>query len=221
VNQFPPGKEALVVHVVAQQFSFNYHLPGPDGQFGRRDVSFVTNANPLGLDPNDPAGKDDIVTTGELHVPVNRPVIAELSSKDVIHDYFLPGMRIGGDAIPGSLIPIWFTPVKTGTYEAICAQLCGLGHYGMKGTLVVDTPQDYEAWLKERAELSGGQANPPPPTQRPSGEPLSNPTPGTVLPPGAPKPPGADAQGAGTSPHPAQQLQNAPAPTTSQSPGHL
>jgi len=141
VNQFPPGKEALLVHVVAQQFSFNYHLPGPDGKFGRRDVSFVSNSNPVGLDPSDPAGKDDIVTTGELHVPVNRPVIAELSSKDVIHDYFVPAMRIGGDAIPGSLI---------------CAQLCGLGHYGMKGTLVVDTPQDYEAWLKERAELAGG-----------------------------------------------------------------
>jgi cytochrome c oxidase subunit 2 len=134
VNQFPPGKEALLVHVVAQQFSFNYHLPGPDGLFGRRDISFESNSNQLGLDPNDPAGKDDIVTTGELHVPVNRPVVAELSSKDVIHDFFLPSMRIGGDAIPGSLIPVWFTPIKTGTDEVICAQLCGLGHYGMKGT---------------------------------------------------------------------------------------
>src|SRR5436190_9397173 len=156
VNEFPPGKEAVLVHMVAQQFSFNYHLPGPDGQFGRRDISFESNSNLLGLDPNDPAGKDDIVTSGELHVPVNRPVIAELSSKDVIHDYFLPSMRIAGDAIPGSLIPIWFTPVKTGTYEVVCAQLCGLGHYGMKGTLVVDSPQDYQAWLKERAELAGG-----------------------------------------------------------------
>ncbi len=168
VNQFPPGKEALVVHVVAQQFSFNYHLPGPDGQFGRRDVSFVSNSNPLGIDPNDPAGKDDIATLGELHVPVNRPVIAELSSKDVIHDYFLPAMRIGGDAIPGSLIPIWFTPIKTGTYEVICAQLCGLGHYGMKGTLVVDTPQDYQTWLKERAELAGGAQSAPSPVPSPS-----------------------------------------------------
>ena len=121
VNQFPPGKEALLVHVVAQQFSFNYHLPGADGQFARRDVNLVSNSNPLGIDPKDPAGKDDIVTTGELHVPVDRPVIAELSSKDVIHDYFIPDMRIAGDAIPGSLIPIWFTPVKTGTYEVICA----------------------------------------------------------------------------------------------------
>ncbi len=128
VNQFPPGKEALLVHVVGQQFSWNFHLPGPDGQFGRRDASLVTNSNPVGLDPNDPAGKDDIVTVGELHVPVNRPVITELSSKDVIHDFFLPDMRIAADAIPGSLIPMWFTPIKTGTYEVICGQLCGLGH---------------------------------------------------------------------------------------------
>jgi cytochrome c oxidase subunit 2 len=162
VNQFPPGKEALLVHVVAQQFSFNYHLPGPDGQFGRRDISFESTSNPLGRDPNDPAGKDDIVTLGELHVPVNRPVIAELSSKDVIHDFFLPAMRIAGDAIPGSRIPIWFTPIKTGTFEVICGQLCGLGHYSMKGTLVVDTPADYQAWLKERAELAGAASAPAP-----------------------------------------------------------
>jgi cytochrome c oxidase subunit II len=168
VNQFPPGKDALVVHVVAQQFSFNYHLPGPDGQFGRRDISFESTSNPLGLDPNDPAGKDDIITTGELHVPVNRPVVAELSSKDVIHDFFLPSMRIAGDAIPGLLIPIWFTPVKTGTDEVICGQLCGLGHYGMKGTLVVDTQQDYEAWLKERAELAGGAQGAQSPSPSPS-----------------------------------------------------
>jgi cytochrome c oxidase subunit 2 len=186
VNQFPPGKDAVLVHVVAQQFSFNYHLPGADGRFGRRDISFVSNSNPLGLDPNDPAGKDDIVTTGELHVPVNRPVIAELSSKDVIHDFFVTDMRIAGDAIPGSLIPIWFTPIKTGTYEVICGQLCGLGHYGMKGTLVVDTPQDYQAWLKERAELAASaQAAPPPSaspgTSQPQGKPpesAPSPTPG-------------------------------------------
>jgi cytochrome c oxidase subunit II len=140
----------------------------------------VSNSNPVGLDPNDPAGKDDIVTLGELHVPVNRPVIIELSSKDVIHDFFLPSMRIAADAIPGSLIPMWFTPIKTGTYEVICGQLCGLGHSGMKGTLVVDTPEDYQTWLKERAELAGTQAAPQP------GAP-ANPPSGTVPPPAAPK----------------------------------
>jgi cytochrome c oxidase subunit 2 len=102
---------------------------------------------------------------------VNRPVIAELSSKDVIHDFFVPDMRIAGDAIPGSLIPIWFTPIKTGTYEVICGQLCGLGHYGMKGTLVVDTPQDYQAWLKERAELAGGAQGAAPSPSAPQPQP--------------------------------------------------
>jgi cytochrome c oxidase subunit 2 len=199
VNEFPPGKEALVVHVVAQQFNFNYHLPGPDGQFGRRDISFESNSNPLGRDPNDPAGKDDIVTTGELHVPVNRPVIVELSSKDVIHDFFLPSMRIAGDAIPGSRIPIWFTPIKTGTDEVICGQLCGLGHYGMRGSLVVDTPADYQAWLKERAEMAAQSAAAPPP----------GPSPGTAPPPATPNPANQAAPPAG----------NQTAPSASASPG--
>jgi len=92
-------------------------------------------------------------------------------------------MRIAGDAIPGSLIPIWFTPIKAGTYEVICGQLCGLGHYGMKGTLVVDTQQDYEAWLKERAELAGGapsatSASPSPGAAQPQNKPAASPTPG-------------------------------------------
>src|SRR5207248_4128892 len=80
VNEFPPGKEALPVHVVGQQFSWNFHLPGPDGQFGRRDVRFFSNSNPIGLAPNHPPGKDDIVTVGELHVPVYRAVTTALSS---------------------------------------------------------------------------------------------------------------------------------------------
>ena len=161
VNEFPVTKDVILVHAAGQQFNWNFHLPGPDGQFGRRDVYLVSNSNPLGLDPNDPAGKDDIVTSGELHVPVNRPVIIELSSKDVIHNFCLPSMRIAADAIPGSLIPMWFKPIKVGTYEVVCGQLCGLGHYGMKGTLVVDTPEDYQAWLKERAELAAGSSAPP------------------------------------------------------------
>jgi cytochrome c oxidase subunit 2 len=113
-------------------------------------------------------------------VPVNRPVIGELSSKDVIHDFFLPHMRIGADATPGSRIPLWFTPIKTGTYEVICAQLCGLGHYSMKGSLVVDTPEDYQAWLKERAELAGTQGAPPPGAPQPEHkppEPAASPSP--------------------------------------------
>ena len=154
-EQFPDDKDAILVHAIGQQFNWNFHLPGPDGQFGRRDIDLVTNSNPLGLDPNDPAAKDDMVVLGELHVPVDRPVIIEISSKDVIHNFALPTMRMAQDAIPGQIIPMWFRPIKTGTYEIVCGQLCGLGHYGMKGRLVVDNPADYQAWLKERAELAG------------------------------------------------------------------
>jgi cytochrome c oxidase subunit 2 len=186
VNQFPDTHDAILVHVIGQQFNWTYHLPGPDGIYGRVDPALVTPNNSVGLDYNDPASKDDIVVVGELHVPVNRPVIMELSSKDVIHNFNLTNMRSSQDAIPGSIIPMWFKPITTGTYEVICGQLCGLGHYSMKGTVVVDSAEDYQAWLKERAEFSqSGTA--PPPMARPPGEPPAGPTPGTVAPPGAPK----------------------------------
>ena len=186
VNEFPADKDAILVHAIGQQFNWTFHLPGPDGVFGRRDLDLVTNANPLGLDPADAASKDDLTALGELHVPVNRNVIIDVSSKDVIHDFDIPAMRIAQDAIPGQIIPMWFKPIKTGNYEVVCAQLCGLGHYSMKGMLVVDTPDDYQAWLKERMELSGSQSAPPA-LARPPGEPAVGPTPGTVPPPGAPK----------------------------------
>jgi cytochrome c oxidase subunit 2 len=186
VNEFPATKDAILVHAIGQQFSWNFHLPGPDGQFGKRDIALLTNSNPIGLDSTDPAAKDDIVTTQELHVPVDRSVIIELSSKDVIHNFAVHPMRIAQDAIPGQIIPMWFKPIKTGSFEVVCGQLCGLGHYSMKGMLVVDTPEDYQAWLKERAELSGSQTAPAP-LDRPPGEPPVGPTPGTVAPPGAPK----------------------------------
>src|SRR5260370_23201035 len=179
VNDFPPTQDAILVHVVGQQFNWTFHLPGPDGQFGRRDINLVTNSNPLGIDPNDPAGKDDIVVLGELHVPINRPVIIELSSKDVIHNFCLPHMRIAADAIPGSLIPMWFKTIMAGNYEVVCGQLCGLGHYGRKGMLVVDEPAEYQAWLKERPGLAGTQTAPspaPPKTENPPPKPEQKPT---------------------------------------------
>src|SRR4029077_18236736 len=190
VNEFPPTQDAILVHVVGQQFNWTYHLPGPDGQFGRRDPSLATTANPLGLDYNDPASKDDIIALGELHIPLNRPVIIELSSKDVIHNFNLTNMRIAQDAIPGSIMPMCFKPIKTGTYEVICGQLCGLGHYSMKGSVVVDTPEDYQAWLKERADMAAQSQVPPGPSS------------GTVPPPGAPKSTNEAAPPAGNQPAP-------------------
>ena len=186
VNKIPEEKEAIVVHAVGQQFNWNFHLPGPDGVFGRRDIYLESNSNPLGLDPNDPNSRDDLVVLGELHVPVDRDVIVDLSSKDVIHNFDIPAMRMAQDAIPGQVIPLWFKPIKTGTFEIVCGQLCGLGHYAMKGTVVVDTPADYQAWLKERAQLAGTPSAPPA-LQRPPGEAGPGATPGSVPPPGAPK----------------------------------
>ncbi len=185
VNSFPDEKDAIIVHAIGQQFNWNFHMPGPDGVFGRRDIALVTPSNGLGLDPNDPASKDDLVFLGELHVPKDRPVIIELSSKDVIHNFALPHMRSAQDAIPGQIIPMWFKPIKTGTFEVVCGQLCGYGHYSMKGSLVVDEPAEYQAWLKEKAELAAPVA--PAPNDRPPGEPPVGPTSGTVPPPGAPK----------------------------------
>jgi len=186
VNSFPDDKDAIIVHAIGQQFNWNFHMPGPDGVFGRRDIALVTPSNGLGLDPNDPASKDDLVFLGELHVPKDRPVIIELSSKDVIHNFALPHMRSAQDAIPGQIIPMWFKPVRTGTFEVVCGQLCGYGHYSMKGSLVVDEPAEYQAWLKEKAELAATPTAPAP-SDRPPGEPPVGPTPGTVPPPGAPK----------------------------------
>src|ERR1043166_6538132 len=184
VNQFPDEKDAIVVHAIGLRFNWNFHLTGPDGQFGRREIGLLSTANQIGLDSNDPAAKDDIVISGELHVPVDRPVIIELSSKDVIHNFCLPNMRMAQDALPGQVIPMWFKPIKKGSYEVVCGQLCGFGHYSMKGTLVVDDPAEYQAWLKERAELSGSQAAPAPAdaakTAAPGGESGAKPEPPAV-----------------------------------------
>lgn len=144
-------QNATVVHVTAQQFLWNFHYPGPDGAFGRTDPSLIDPANLLGLDTNDPAAKDDLVTQGELHVPVNKPVIVQLKSKDVIHSFFLPNMRVKQDAVPGMDIRIWFTPNQAGTHEIACAELCGHQHYNMKGMLTVENSQeDFDNWLKQK-----------------------------------------------------------------------
>ena len=136
--------------MVGEQFAWNVHYPGPDGVFGRTDLKLVTADNPLGLDPNDPRGKDDVVAINELHLQVNRPVLIRVTSKDVIHSFKLPVMRAEQDAIPGFEIPIHFTPVRTNNgeqWEVACAQLCGLGHYRMRGTLFVETEAELKLWL--------------------------------------------------------------------------
>ncbi|RME40647.1 MAG: hypothetical protein D6788_02915 [Planctomycetota bacterium] len=151
-QEFPSEKENPVhVRVVAEQFMWNFHYPGPDGKFGKRAPQFVDPAaNPLGIDPNDPNGADDIVS-GELHFPMQRPVIAEITSKDVIHSFFIPVLRIKQDAIPGMRVPIWFRAGKTGNYEVACAQLCGNNHYSMRALMTVhESEEAFEKWLESQ-----------------------------------------------------------------------
>jgi cytochrome c oxidase subunit 2 len=158
VDAFPPEKTSTVVRVVAEQFAWNFHYAGPDGVFGRRDVKLVNASNPLGLDPNDPHGKDDITTINQMQLPVDKPAILHISSKDVIHAFGLREMRIMQDATPGVNIPVWFTPIRKGDYEVVCSQLCGLGHYRMRGFVKVVDTADFEKWLKDQKALSEGTA---------------------------------------------------------------
>ncbi len=159
VNEFPTGKDVVEVWVTAQQFTWNISYPGPDRVFGKRGFSFVRAGNLLGLDPNDPKGKDDIeAPEKDLHLPVNKSAIIHLTSKDVIHSFTVRQMRITQDAIPGMSIPTWFKPIKEGTYEIACAQLCGNGHHTMKGILTVESEEKFNKWLKEQA-ASGGPAS--------------------------------------------------------------
>lgn len=152
VNSIPPESGATVVRVVGEQFAWNVHYPGKDGVFGRTDSKLMaTGTNPLGLDPTDPAGKDDVVLLNELHLPVNKPVIIKLTTKDVIHSLFLPQMRVKQDAIPGQVIPIWFQPIKTGQWDIACAQLCGLSHYRMRGSYTVESQADFDKWMADNA----------------------------------------------------------------------
>ena len=161
--------ETIEVRVVAQQFAWNIHYPGADGKFGRTSPNLVDEeVNPIGLDRSSPNGADDIVTINQMHLPVNKQTIIYLSSKDVIHSFSLPEMRVKQDAIPGMSTPIFFIPTMTsddflaeisGTardgkgYEIACAQLCGNSHYRMRGFLTIETEDEYNAWLDEEAEL--------------------------------------------------------------------
>ena len=169
VNDVPNSATgAEEIRVIGQQFAWNIHYPGADGKFGNRDLKLVDEvSNPIGLDRSDLNGVDDFVTVNQLHIPVNKPIRIDLSSKDVIHSFSLPEFRVKQDAVPGMSIPVWFEANMTtdeylqtveGTdregqgFEIACAQLCGLGHYRMKGFLTVHDNENYAAWLDEQAE---------------------------------------------------------------------
>ncbi len=147
VNDFPSEDEAVVVRVTGKQFEWDIRYPGPDGRFGRTDIHLVSADNPLGLDRTDPDAKDDITTINQLNLPVNRPALIHLTSMDVIHSFGLFEMRVKQDAIPGLDIPVWFIPNRIGQYDITCSQLCGLGHYRMRGFVNIQTAEDFQNFL--------------------------------------------------------------------------
>jgi len=165
VDHLPSESEALVVEVTGEQFAWNIHYAGPDGEFGKSDIKLLDlQSNPLAIDRDDPAAKDDVTTLNQLYLPVNKPVIVRLRSKDVIHSFGVPEFRVKQDAVPGLTIPIWFTPnlttaeMRTRTanaefqYEIACAQLCGLGHAKMRGFVTVVSAEEFQKWIADKVQ---------------------------------------------------------------------
>ena len=147
----PAPANAQVVEVTGRQFLWYIRYPGPDGRLARRDPKFISAGNPLGLDPGDPDSKTNLVLTNDLHVVDNRPVRIVIHSLDVIHSFFLPNFRVKQDAVPGRTESVWFTPDRAGTFQIACAQLCGVGHYTMRGSIVVEPNQAaFDAWLAKQ-----------------------------------------------------------------------
>ena len=151
VDKFPKESESTVIQIVGQQFNWNARYAGKDGIFGKQNMKFVNATNTFGIDPNDPNGKDDPQVMSEIHVPVNKSVIAYISSRDVIHSFKIIAMRVTQDAIPGMRIPAHFKPTREGHYQINCAQLCGNSHSAMTaGMLVVESQEAFDKWVASK-----------------------------------------------------------------------
>jgi cytochrome c oxidase subunit 2 len=141
-------EDASVVEVLGQQWAFNYRFPGKDGQLGTSHPHLISVDNPFGMEPNDPVGQDDIlVQSPQLHLPIDKPVKMLLRAKDVNHQFAVPQFRVKMDMVPGMLTHFWFTPTRTGEFDVLCEQLCGVAHFAMRGRVVVNTQEDFDKWL--------------------------------------------------------------------------
>ena len=156
-DEFPKESESTIVRIIGRQFNWIGRYPGADGKFGANRLDLVGSDNPLGLDKADPAAKDDvIVESSEIVVPVNKPVIAHITSLDVIHSFKVVPLRMTQDATPGYSVPVHFTPTLTNTYQIQCSQLCGNGHYSMRGFFKVLPQEEYDAWIKSKPTVGAG-----------------------------------------------------------------
>jgi cytochrome c oxidase subunit II len=154
-------KDAAVVEVVGRQWNFNYRFPGKDGVLGTVDAKYVSDQNPFGINPDDPNGQDDIlVSSPELHLPIGRPIKAELRALDVLHDFTVPQFRAKMNMVPGLVTYVWFTPTRAGTYDSFCEQLCGIAHFAMRGKVVVEEESAFQAWLSSYPTFAQMAARP-------------------------------------------------------------
>ena len=147
--------EATEIEVVGQQWFWSYRLPGVDGKLGTADNRLINETNLLGINPDDPYGQDDVVIDGDdLHLALGKPVKMLLRSVDVLHDYYVPEFRAKMDMVPGMITYFWIEPTRTGTFDVLCAELCGVGHGFMRGTVLIDDEEDYALWLSEQTTFA-------------------------------------------------------------------
>ncbi len=161
-NQFVSvPEEAHVVEAVGQQWHWTFRYPGEDGKLGEVDNERVSGQNPFGIDPEDPNGQDDVVVYNpEAHIPLGKPVKFLLRSKDVLHNFTVAQFRVKMDLVPGMNTFLWLTPTKSGRFELLCEELCGIAHYTMRGAVIVDEQDDFDKWLAEQATFSEHMATP-------------------------------------------------------------
>lgn len=154
--------DATEVEVFAQQWSWSFRLPGEDGRLGTSDARLVGSDNPLGINPHDRFGQDDvIVEVDDLHLPIGRPVKMVLRSIDVLHNFYVPEFRAKMDMVPGMVTYFWFTPTRTGEFEILCAELCGVGHGYMRGYVQIEEEADYQVWLQDQQTFAALSADAP------------------------------------------------------------
>jgi cytochrome c oxidase subunit 2 len=154
-------KDAAQFEVLGKQWYWAYRFPGKDGLLGTVDARFVSDKNPFGLNPDDPNGKDDIlIASPELHLPLGKPTKALLRSIDVLHDFTVPQFRVKMDLVPGLVTYVWFTPTRTGTFDLLCEELCGIAHFTMRGKVVIDEEPAFQAWLAGHPTFAQTMARP-------------------------------------------------------------
>jgi cytochrome c oxidase subunit 2 len=154
-------KDAMVVEALAQQWNWMYRFPGKDGKLGTVDAKYVSSDNPFGMNPGDPSGQDDIlIANPEVRLPLGKPIKVLLRSNDVLHNFSIAQIRVKMDLVPGLVTHVWFTPTRTGTFDLLCEELCGIGHFAMRGRMVIQEDAAFQAWLGDQPTFAQFQARP-------------------------------------------------------------